>query len=76
MNAPTLQLLTWVGERPRSYAETMEAWRSTCPRLSVWEDALGDELVRVELGAGGLSECRVVLTERGWGALRAVAVSA
>ena len=65
MNAPALQLLTWVAERPRTYAETMEAWRSTCPRLSVWEDALGDNLVRLENGAGGLSECRVVLTAHG-----------
>ena len=65
MNAPTLQLLTWIADRPRSYAETMEAWRSTCPRLSIWEDALGDDLVRLENGAGGLSECRVVLTAQG-----------
>jgi hypothetical protein len=69
MNAPTLQLLSWIAERPRSYAETMEAWRSTCPRLSVWEDALGDDLVRLEHGAAGLSECRVVLTARGRAAL-------
>ena len=39
------QFLTWVADRPRSYAETMEAWRSTCPRLSVWEDAILDGLV-------------------------------
>ena len=65
MNAPTLQLLRWVAERPRTYAETMDAWRSTCPRLSVWEDALGDDLVRLEYGTRGLSECRVLLTTRG-----------
>ena len=65
MNAPTLQLLSWIDERPRSYAETMEAWRSTCPRLSIWEYALGDDLVRLENGAGGLSACRVVLTAQG-----------
>ena len=69
MNAPTLQLLRWVAERPRTYAETMDAWRSTCPRLSVWEDALGDDLVRLEYGARGLSECRVLLTARGQAAL-------
>jgi hypothetical protein len=65
MSTLTEQFLTWVAERPRTYAEAMEAWRSTCPRLSIWEDALGDELVRLEAGADGLSDCRVVLTPRG-----------
>ena len=31
-HALTLQFLAWVAERPRSYADAMEAWRSTCPR--------------------------------------------
>jgi hypothetical protein len=35
-----LEFLTWVSSRPRTYAETMGAWRSTCPRHTVWEDAL------------------------------------
>jgi hypothetical protein len=65
MSTLTEQFLAWVAARPRSYAEAMEAWRSTCPRLSIWEDALGDDLVRLEPGAGGLSECRVVLTPHG-----------
>jgi hypothetical protein len=43
-----IQFLAWVADRPRTYAQTMEAWRSTCPRLSVWEDAIIDGLVRVE----------------------------
>jgi hypothetical protein len=46
--APTLELLRWLAERPRTYAETMEAWTSHCPRLTVWEDALAAGLVRVE----------------------------
>jgi hypothetical protein len=58
MSTLTEQFLSWVADRPRSYAEAMEAWRSTCPRLSIWEDALGDELVRLDAGAGGLSEAR------------------
>jgi hypothetical protein len=49
-DAPTLELLAWVSSRPRTYAETMEAWRSHCPRLLVWEDAVHDGLVRVENG--------------------------
>jgi hypothetical protein len=34
-----LDLLEWVGPTPRSYEEVMEAWRRSCPRLPVWEDA-------------------------------------
>jgi hypothetical protein len=34
-----LDLLEWIGPGPRPYAETMEAWRTSCPRLPVWEDA-------------------------------------
>ncbi len=39
----------------------MEAWRSTCPRLSVWEDAIIDGLVRIENDPQRM----VILTERG-----------
>jgi hypothetical protein len=48
--APTLQLLAWIAERPRTYPDTIEAWKSSCPRLAVWEDALADGLVRAERG--------------------------
>jgi hypothetical protein len=63
--APTLELLTWLDLRERSYAETMEAWRSHCPRLTVWEDALAERLVavrgrRVVVTAAG----RAVLSSR------------
>jgi hypothetical protein len=34
-----LDLLEWVGDRPRPYREVMEAWRTSCPRLPVWETA-------------------------------------
>jgi hypothetical protein len=34
-----LDLLEWVGPASRPYAEVMEAWRSSCPRLPVWERA-------------------------------------
>ena len=56
-----LQFLAWVADRPRTYADTMEAWRSTCPRLSVWEDAIIDGLVRMENGGSRA----VKLTKRG-----------
>jgi hypothetical protein len=60
----TLQLLEWVAAGGRTYAETIDAWSSWCPRHSVWEDALADGLVRVR-------RREVVLTPRGRAALRA-----
>ena len=61
-SAPTLELLAWIAARPRSYAETLDAWRSNCPRLSVWDDAVGDGLVRIVRRPGGAG---VELTLRG-----------
>ncbi|MGD0678897.1 MAG: hypothetical protein ABSC94_26125 [Polyangiaceae bacterium] len=43
MTAPpalVMELLVWVAARPRTYQETTEAWRTSCPRMPVWEDAL------------------------------------
>ena len=34
-----LDLIEWVGSGERTYDETMAAWRTSCPRLTVWEDA-------------------------------------
>lgn len=34
-----LDLLEWIGPGQRPYRETMDAWRTSCPRLPVWEDA-------------------------------------
>ena len=34
-----LDLLEWIGPESRPYAEVLEAWRTSCPRLPVWEDA-------------------------------------
>jgi hypothetical protein len=45
--ASTVELLAWLAARPRTYRETLEAWRTSCPRLPVWEDALADGLVEV-----------------------------
>lgn len=35
-----LALLEWLDARPRRYGEAMDAWRTSCPRLDVWEEAL------------------------------------
>jgi D-3-phosphoglycerate dehydrogenase / 2-oxoglutarate reductase len=34
-----LDLLEWIGPATRPYDEVMEAWRTSCPRLPVWEEA-------------------------------------
>jgi hypothetical protein len=51
-HALTLDFLRWIAEQPRSYEEAMEAWRTSCPRLSIWEDALADGLVVVSTVSG------------------------
>lgn len=61
--ALTLQFLDFIADG-RTYGETMEAWRSTCPRMPIWEDAVRDGLVRVENG-GAMKSSRIVLTARG-----------
>jgi len=43
-----LDLLEWLACRDRSYEETMDAWRTSCPRLPVWEDASDLGLVSIE----------------------------
>ncbi len=61
-----LQFLAWVAGRPRTYADTMEAGRTSCPRLSAWEDATTDGLVDIgrETDAAH-GEVAVMLTEKG-----------
>ena len=59
-----VQFLSWVSSGARTYAETMEAWHSHCPRHTIWEDAQIDGLVRLE-GAASMNDCKVVLTPRG-----------
>jgi hypothetical protein len=45
-----LAFLAWLAEKPRTYGEAMDAWRSTCPRMTVWEDAVLDGLVHLQFG--------------------------
>lgn len=58
------EFLGWVSSRPRTYAEAMEAWRSTCPRHSVWEDAFIDGLIQIETGDTP-HQLEVTLTSQG-----------
>ncbi len=39
VDALIIDLLEWIGPQSRSYAEVIEAWRTSCPRLPVWEEA-------------------------------------
>ncbi len=38
--ALVLDLVEWIAQAPRPYAEVMDAWRTSCPRLPIWEDAV------------------------------------
>lgn len=68
----TLQFLDWVALRPRTYAEAMDAWRTSCPRLPAWEDAVDAGLVVVEAAPGqAMGQAAVRLTARGQAACRA-----
>lgn len=59
IDALTLDFLTWIHDAPRRRDEVLSAWRSSCPRLTVWEDALAERLVQV--GSDG----NVAVTARG-----------
>ena len=65
-----LDLVEWVAKEPRSYAAVIDAWRTSCPRLTVWEDAVDRGLVKREpvpgrvtvIRSGALGPRRVSLT--------------
>jgi len=57
-----LDLLEWLIKRDRTYEEVMDAWRTSCPRLPVWEDANDRGLVVKEQVQG---RCIVRITSSG-----------
>jgi hypothetical protein len=58
-----VDLVEWVAREPRSYGEVMEAWRTSCPRLTVWEDAVDrGYLIRERVHSGSIA---VKVTVRG-----------
>jgi hypothetical protein len=65
-----LQFLSWVSARHRTYDEAIEAWRSTCPRHTIWEDAFIEGFVEVKNG-GPPEQCAVILSPRGKAILEA-----
>jgi D-3-phosphoglycerate dehydrogenase len=48
VGALILDLLEWLGSRGRCYDEVMDAWRTSCPKLPVWEDANDRGLLDIE----------------------------
>ena len=52
LDALVLDLVEWVASEPRPYLEVMDAWRTTCPKLAVWEEAVDRGLVVPEAIAG------------------------
>ena len=63
--ALTLDFLRWIAGGMRSYADVMDAWRTSCPRLSIWEDAVEAGLVRPERRPEDGGQIVVTLTARG-----------
>jgi hypothetical protein len=68
-----LDLLEWLSRRERSYEETMEVWRTSCPNLTVWEEANDcgfvcvnktNERVSVRVTAAGFELLRKFRPER------------
>ena len=35
-----LDFVEWVAREPRAYAEVIATWKTSCPRLTIWEDAV------------------------------------
>jgi len=63
--APVREFLVWVARCPRTYDDAMQAWRSSCPRFTVWEDALAAELIQIAPCGGRIAEAQVTLTRIG-----------
>lgn len=48
LDALISDLVAWVADEPRPYSQVMDAWRTSCPRLTVWEDAVDRGFVVTE----------------------------
>jgi hypothetical protein len=59
----TLDFLAWLAAEPRDYIDVMDAWRTSCPRLTVWEDAIDANLITRTHTAG--QPTRIELTQQG-----------
>jgi hypothetical protein len=64
-----LDLVEWIARQPRLYSEVIETWRTSCPRLTIWEDAVDRGYVARQPGAG--VGVRIAITPDGEKFLRA-----
>ena len=63
-----LDLVEWIARGPKSYSDVMEAWRTSCPRLQIWEDAVDHGfLIRQHVEPDG---SHVMVTDKGLQFLR------
>ncbi|MDI1264891.1 MAG: hypothetical protein PS018_16690 [bacterium] len=62
-DALVLDLVEWIAREPRLYTEVIETWRTSCPRLTIWEDAVDRGYVAREPVAG--QGIRVAVTSSG-----------
>jgi hypothetical protein len=62
-DALVFDLVEWISRQPRSYAEVIDAWRTSCPRLTVWEDAVDRGFVKRKNASGRGTQ--VVVTDAG-----------
>jgi D-3-phosphoglycerate dehydrogenase / 2-oxoglutarate reductase len=69
IEALILDLLEWIGSGPRPYREVIEAWRTSCPRLPVWEEANSRGYLAHLHQPGGVAQ--VAVTDAGFAHLRA-----
>jgi hypothetical protein len=58
-----LDLVEWIAREPRLYSEVIETWRTSCPRLTIWEDAVDRGYVARQPVVG--ARVRVTITEGG-----------
>ena len=58
-----LDLLEWIAVRPRRYEDVMDAWRTSCPSLPIWEDTIDAGYAQIEFVPGFRKS--VVITNRG-----------
>ena len=63
-----MDLVEWVSVQPRPYEEVIDAWRTSCPRLTVWEDAIDRGLIA--RGRGEDKTLVVTATDAGLSFLR------
>lgn len=70
IDASISDLVSWVADEPRPYAAVMDAWRTSCPRLTVWEDAVDRGFVVAEKTTSQVVMPRATPDGRHWVATR------